>query len=250
MSQTDGLQRQHRIAVIGAGLAGTSMASMLSTAGYKNLVLFEAEPSIDASQSAIVPLVRFGTRINEVHYQTSGPAWNLVATNGETYEADVVVSTIWPPSGEVDFGSQPPSHGWRSRLFYLRNPDEAPVIELVAPPMSIVGRNEVSLAEAWRGGPMTYLGIVSPGFPNLFLVAQVNEGDGAGVHLNESQGRFVLAALAALDRRGADEVEVSRAVATAAMDEFKSLSFSTSYWWKCRRFSSKAFSFGQRSQKR
>jgi len=36
--------------------------------------------------------------------------------------------------------------------------------------MAIVGRGGVSLADAWAAGPRSYLGLQSPGFPNLFTV--------------------------------------------------------------------------------
>src|SRR5262249_28724590 len=34
----------------------------------------------------------------------------------------------------------------------------------------IVGANGVTLAEKWAGGPRTYLGVATAGFPNLFVV--------------------------------------------------------------------------------
>jgi cation diffusion facilitator CzcD-associated flavoprotein CzcO len=37
--------------------------------------------------------------------------------------------------------------------------------------IDITGSNGVSLAEAWRQGPITYLGLATPGFPNLFIIA-------------------------------------------------------------------------------
>lgn len=37
--------------------------------------------------------------------------------------------------------------------------------------IEFVGRNGVTLAEKWDGGPRTYLGISTEGFPNLFMVA-------------------------------------------------------------------------------
>jgi cation diffusion facilitator CzcD-associated flavoprotein CzcO len=35
----------------------------------------------------------------------------------------------------------------------------------------IVGRDGVTLKEAWSAGPVTYLGLGVPGFPNLFIIA-------------------------------------------------------------------------------
>ena len=36
--------------------------------------------------------------------------------------------------------------------------------------MDIRGRNGLSLKEAWKEGPKTYLGLQTPGFPNLFTI--------------------------------------------------------------------------------
>jgi cyclohexanone monooxygenase len=36
--------------------------------------------------------------------------------------------------------------------------------------MKITGRNGLTLAEKWRGGPRAYLGVASKGFPNLFMI--------------------------------------------------------------------------------
>jgi len=37
--------------------------------------------------------------------------------------------------------------------------------------IEITGRNGLTLAEKWRAGPRTYLGVSSVGFPNLFMIA-------------------------------------------------------------------------------
>jgi cation diffusion facilitator CzcD-associated flavoprotein CzcO len=39
--------------------------------------------------------------------------------------------------------------------------------------MDIRGRNGVSLRDAWRDGPKTFLGLMASGFPNLFMIAQL-----------------------------------------------------------------------------
>ena len=36
--------------------------------------------------------------------------------------------------------------------------------------IDIRGRSGQALAEAWEGGPLTYLGLMVAGFPNLFMV--------------------------------------------------------------------------------
>ena len=36
--------------------------------------------------------------------------------------------------------------------------------------IDVVGRGGLTLAEKWRAGPLTYLGLTSVGFPNLFMI--------------------------------------------------------------------------------
>jgi cation diffusion facilitator CzcD-associated flavoprotein CzcO len=72
-------------------------------------------------------------------------------------------------------------------------------------PFEVRGRDGRELNAGWAGGPQAHLGTVVAGFPNLFVMTGPNTGLGHNsmVYIIESQVRFVLKALAALDARRA-----------------------------------------------
>jgi cation diffusion facilitator CzcD-associated flavoprotein CzcO len=76
--------------------------------------------------------------------------------------------------------------------------------------MSIIGRDGVSLTEAWRDGNQAYLGTTVSGFPNMFVIAGPNTGLGhnSQIFMIEAQARYILNCLHRLGRRGADTLEV------------------------------------------
>jgi cation diffusion facilitator CzcD-associated flavoprotein CzcO len=90
-------------------------------------------------------------------------------------------------------------------------------------PMEIVGESERTLEQEWAGVPRAYLGVTVPGFPNLFLIygPNTNGGTGSVIFTIESGVRHVLAALAALDRAGAERIEVRREAADAFARELR-----------------------------
>ena len=75
--------------------------------------------------------------------------------------------------------------------------------------------------ELWDGSPRAHLGATFPGFPNYFMLLGPNTGLGHGsmVYMIESQVAHVMAALRAMDREGADVVEVRRETVEAYNDE-------------------------------
>ena len=76
--------------------------------------------------------------------------------------------------------------------------------------VKVVGRNGVSLSEAWRNGMQARLGIAVADFPNLFLLGGPNTGLGHNsvVFMLEAQIRHVLRCLRSLKQRNATSVEV------------------------------------------
>jgi cation diffusion facilitator CzcD-associated flavoprotein CzcO len=74
----------------------------------------------------------------------------------------------------------------------------------------VTGRGGVTLASAWRHGPVAYLGTAIPHFPNLFLLTGPNSGLGHNsmVFMIESHIQFVMDALLTLEARGAVCAEV------------------------------------------
>ena len=74
----------------------------------------------------------------------------------------------------------------------------------------IIGANGVDLNALWAKGPQAYLGTVVSGFPNLFLMTGPNTGLGHNsmVYIIESQARFVMAAITALESKGVAAFDV------------------------------------------
>ncbi|MEV0199360.1 NAD(P)/FAD-dependent oxidoreductase [Nonomuraea sp. NPDC050691] len=75
-------------------------------------------------------------------------------------------------------------------------------------PMSVTGRDGLTLAERWSGGAEAYLGISVPAFPNLFLLygPNTNLGHNSIVFMLECQVNHVMACLPHLTAHGPMEV--------------------------------------------
>lgn len=76
--------------------------------------------------------------------------------------------------------------------------------------LPVIGRDGVSLAQAWQGGMHAHLGVTVPGFPNLFMLAGPNTalGHNSVIFMYEAQIGYVLACLRAMRRRGLRTLEV------------------------------------------
>ena len=82
----------------------------------------------------------------------------------------------------------------------------------------IIGRDGVSIEDAWKDGPGTLHGIMSRGFPNLLLIPA--PGQQAAIthnitHLYTEGAIHIAETLAALQRHGATRVDVSEAAQVA-----------------------------------
>ena len=76
----------------------------------------------------------------------------------------------------------------------------------------VVGRNDVTLAEHWADGPATLFGMMSHGFPNLFIMpapAQQSVVTVNYTHLAVLGAEFVAGTVGVLERRGAKSFDVS-----------------------------------------
>jgi len=71
-------------------------------------------------------------------------------------------------------------------------------------PMEITGRDGVDLREHWADGPEAYLGISTPGFPNLFMVYGPNTGSLTNtiIFLLERQAAYIAQAVEHVQRTG------------------------------------------------
>jgi cation diffusion facilitator CzcD-associated flavoprotein CzcO len=77
-------------------------------------------------------------------------------------------------------------------------------------PMDIRGVEGRHLRDAWRSGAQAYLGMMTSGFPNLFMLygPNTNLGHNSIVIMAESQARYICEAITALGRDGYSAIEV------------------------------------------
>jgi cation diffusion facilitator CzcD-associated flavoprotein CzcO len=78
---------------------------------------------------------------------------------------------------------------------------------------TVTGVNGVELHEQWKGEPQALLGLMTPGFPNFFMLYGPNTNSVPLVSFYEAQARFAAKAIAKLGRRGRHEVHVSARLA-------------------------------------
>jgi 4-hydroxyacetophenone monooxygenase len=82
-------------------------------------------------------------------------------------------------------------------------------------PMRIKGRGGADLHEAWAGDPRAYLGMTTPGFPNLFMIYGPNTNivvNGSIIFFSECSVRYILGCLKLLAETGASAMEPKRSV--------------------------------------
>ena len=72
----------------------------------------------------------------------------------------------------------------------------------------IVGRDGVSLSEAWKDGAIAYLGCTTVGFPNFFMLYGPNTNAGSLIYMIESESRYALRMLKAMEDKGITTIEV------------------------------------------
>ena len=76
------------------------------------------------------------------------------------------------------------------------------------------GRGGLDVREAWREGAITFKGITTSGFPNLFMLygPNTNLAHSSILYMLESQFRYLLNALRAMREHGLATLEVRREV--------------------------------------
>jgi cation diffusion facilitator CzcD-associated flavoprotein CzcO len=75
--------------------------------------------------------------------------------------------------------------------------------------MGIVGRDGLALVDHWADGPLTFLGVQTHGFPNLFFPGGPHAAAGNNPRYNGDQVDFVTDLLLFARRRGFEVIEVS-----------------------------------------
>ena len=101
--------------------------------------------------------------------------------------------------------------------------------------ITITGRDGVTLAEAWRDGPVALHGISVAGFPNLFLMLGPNTATGhtSTLFYIEAAARHALAAMQRVLERGGRWAAV-KPEAMAAHDASLQARLKGSVWTQCR----------------
>jgi cation diffusion facilitator CzcD-associated flavoprotein CzcO len=74
--------------------------------------------------------------------------------------------------------------------------------------INVMGRHGLKIREAWREGPIAYLGIMISGFPNLFMIFGPNTYTGSVPIMIEAQVDYILKHIVHLSENGEASVEV------------------------------------------
>jgi 4-hydroxyacetophenone monooxygenase len=82
-------------------------------------------------------------------------------------------------------------------------------------PMKITGRGGVDLHEHWAGDPRAYLGMTTPGFPNLFMIYGPNTNivvNGSIIFFSECSVRYIIRCLQMMAESAVEAMEVRQDV--------------------------------------
>src|SRR4029078_8953133 len=77
--------------------------------------------------------------------------------------------------------------------------------------MGIRGRDGLALADEWRDGPKTFLGVQSTGFPNLFFPGGPHAAAGNNPRYNGDQVDFVTETLTYVREHGYEAIQAGPA---------------------------------------
>ncbi len=84
--------------------------------------------------------------------------------------------------------------------------------------IEVTGRHGRQLHEAWRDGAQAYLGIVTSGFPNLFMLYGPNTNNGSIISMLEIQVDYIVRQIKRLDRERLAFIDLRAAVETRYND--------------------------------
>lgn len=89
--------------------------------------------------------------------------------------------------------------------------------------IKVVGRDQIKLRDAWKGGAHAYLGVSTHGFPNLHLLygPNTNLGHSSIIIMLEAQVDYVLQTMAHLDKNSFKSCEVKESVEQRFNDELQ-----------------------------
>lgn len=81
--------------------------------------------------------------------------------------------------------------------------------------IDVTGSGGLSLKEAWADGAQAYLGLMTSGFPNLFMIYGPNTNNGSILYMIERQCDFIVSQLKMMDSEGLAWIDVRRDVMDA-----------------------------------
>jgi cation diffusion facilitator CzcD-associated flavoprotein CzcO/acetyl esterase/lipase len=103
-------------------------------------------------------------------------------------------------------------------------------------PVRIAGRNGIDLNDAWQAGAQAYLGVMSTGFPNLFMLLGPNTGLGHNsvVFMAEQQIRYIMDCLQLMRTQRKTSIEVQADAQRRFNDELQGRLQTTVWATGCR----------------
>lgn len=96
--------------------------------------------------------------------------------------------------------------------------------------IDVVGRRGQHIGDLWRDGPQAYLGITTPGFPNLFMLYGPNTNNGSILTMIEAQVAHVVGHLRRLRDEGLPWVEPRPEATEAYNDEVQAAIGRVAVW--------------------
>jgi cation diffusion facilitator CzcD-associated flavoprotein CzcO len=78
--------------------------------------------------------------------------------------------------------------------------------------LDVTGRDGLRLEDAWADDPMAFLGVMTSGFPNLFMLYGPNTNNGSIITMLEHAADFVVRQVTLLDEAGLAWIDVKREV--------------------------------------
>jgi cation diffusion facilitator CzcD-associated flavoprotein CzcO len=76
--------------------------------------------------------------------------------------------------------------------------------------ITVTGRDGRTLDEAWADDPAAYLGVVTAGFPNLFMLYGPNTNNGSILRMLEYQAEFVVRFVQLMEKEGLSYVDLKQ----------------------------------------
>ena len=96
--------------------------------------------------------------------------------------------------------------------------------------IDVEGRGGVSIHDAWSDGASAYLGITTPGFPNLFMLYGPNTNNGSLITMIEAQVEYVLQQVERIADEGLSWIDVKPARVEAFNAECQAAIASVKAW--------------------